>query len=213
MNSLSPLGDHPSNRIERRENAAGLNCHPPPSTTRAYDPHATDELLALLGAEPTPSAGEKSTAPRIPPRSSTDDEPGISARHINDIDAAHGTGHPEAESPFLARIIQAEGRIHNRVAAATTKNEWSFGDDDSSSDGFGGWRGVDDGRFDGNDGANNHRDVNINAVNNVLHSNNGQDKEETEPAYSLSNFTLPSADESSSSEEEDGEEGDDDDHD
>jgi hypothetical protein len=214
IHSSSRLDNHLSNGIERGEDAAGVKYSSPPTTAGDYDPHATDELLALLGAEPPPPTRDECTAPRYPPRSSND-EPGNIIRQINDTAAVHDNGNPAGDSQFLAGIIKAEERIHNRAAAAaaTANSKWSFGDDDSRSDGFGGWHGVDDGRFDGNDSENDDRNVNTNIINNALYSVNGQEVEETGPACRLSNFKLPSADESSSSEEEDdsGEEEEDDD--
>jgi hypothetical protein len=204
MYTSSRLEDHRPNGAERQVNTAGVDRCRPLSATQDDHPHdATDELLVLLGAELAPSAEDLSAVPRNPPSSVDDDERGISTGRINDTATAHDNVNPEGESPFLAGIIRAEEQMRNLAAATATNKKWSFGGDDSYSDGSDGWQGVDDGGFDGDDDGKFDREVNENIDNNVLNPNHCQDKDETGPASHLTNFTLPSADESSSSEEGD----------
>lgn len=214
MNTSSRQEDHRSDGAERQENTAGVDRCQPLSATQDDHPHdATDELLVLLGAELAPSAEELSAVPRNPPSSVDDDERGISTGRINDTATAHDNVNPEEESPFLAGIIRAEEQMRNLAAATATNKKWSFCGDDSYNDGSDGWQGVDDGGFDGDDEGKFDREVNENIDNNVLNPNHCQDKDEAGPAINLSNFTLPSADESSSSGEGDEEDVDEDEDD
>lgn len=193
------------------------------------DPHATDELLELLGLS-TPVAAAASEEDRRgvetetphSQRSSAEYRPKNIVCYSSDIDNnndsstgavvwAQNDDNQDQESSFLARIIQAESQLQDRASVGS--RTLLFGDcieTDLSSNGFGGWQHCNyecGERFDGQNEFISNEDKAFSRVNSdyVAKTNpnrmhlNNGQDKEEMGTATFSGFTLPSADESTSS--------------